>query len=206
MRLVRYVLMLLIVANAFAWVGATPLLAAEKSDHGAASDPNPLGFDPDLAICTVIVFGLLFFLLGKFAWPAISAALVEREKRIEDNIAEAEEKHEQAKQLLAQHEAKLAKAADEVRQLLEEARRDAENTKAQIVAEAKQAADKERDRALRDVERATDIALKSLAESSANLAVNLAGKVVQQNITPEQQAQLVREALSTLSTASPSNN
>ena len=45
--------------------------------------------------------------------------------------------------------------------------------------------------------------MKNLAESSANLAVDLAGKVVQQNITPDQQAALVREALGKLS---PSEN
>ncbi len=179
------------------------VIAAEQ---GGASDPNPLGFDPDLAICTLVVFGLLFFLLNKFAWPKISAALVERENRIESNIAEAAKKHEDAKLMLAQHEAKLASAADEVRELLEEARRDAEQTKAQIIEDAKLAADKERDRAVRDVERAADVALKSLAESSANVAVDLAGKVIQQNITAEQQAQLVREALSSLAATSPSKN
>jgi len=177
------------------------LLAAE-----GGGDPNPLGFDPDLAICTLVVFGLLLFLLNKFAWPAISSALVEREERIGNNIADAEAKHEEAKLMLAQHEAKLASAADEVRELLEEARRDAEHTKAQIIAEAKQAADQERDRAVRDVERAADSALKQLAESSANMAVDLAGKVIQQNITSEQQAQLVRDALSSLAATSPSRN
>ena len=177
------------------------LLAAE-----GGGDPNPLGFDPDLAICTLVVFGLLLFLLNKFAWPAISSALVQREERIGNNIADAEAKHEEAKLMLAQHEAKLASAADEVRELLEEARRDAEHTKAQIIAEAKQAADQERDRAVRDVERAADSALKQLAESSANMAVDLAGKVIQQNITSEQQAQLVRDALSSLAATSPSRN
>ena len=162
--------------------------------------------DPDLAIWTGIVFLVLFLVLSKFAWPAISAALLEREKRIEGNIAEAAVKHEQAKKLLLEHEAKLASAADEVRALLEEARRDAEHTKGQIVAEAKQAADQERDRALRDVERAADAAMKTLAETSANLAVELAGKVVRQNITADQQSQLVRDAMSKLSSMNPSQN
>ena len=175
-------------------------------DSHAAGAPNPLGFDPDLAIFTAIVFGCLVALLGKFAWPTISAALLEREKRIEANIADAERMQDEAKNMLAQHEAKLATAADEVRELLEEARRDAESTKGQILADAKQQADQERERAVRDVERAADHAMKNLAESSANLAVDLAGKVVQQNITSDQQAALVREALDTLAASSPSEN
>lgn len=198
------------------WLVDSPTAEAATDEHAAAAeehgggheggDPNPLGFDIDLALFTGIVFLVLFAVLSKFAWPAISAALVEREKRIESNIAEAAVKHEEAKKLLLEHEAKLASAADEVRALLEEARRDAEHTKNQIIAEAKHAADQERDRSLRDVERATDAALKTLAETSANLAVELAGKVVKQNITAEQQSQLVRDALGKLTSMSPSQN
>ncbi|MEE9602994.1 MAG: F0F1 ATP synthase subunit B [Thermoguttaceae bacterium] len=174
------------------------------SEHGG--DPNPLAVDLDLAIWTGGVFALLFFVLSKFAWPQISAALEEREKRIEDNIAAAQGKHEEAKLLLAQHEAKLATAADDVRALLEEARRDAEHTKAQILVEAKQAAEAERDRAVRDIKRAADNELKSWAETSADLAVDLASHVVRQDITAEQQAQLVRDALSKLAITEPSEN
>ncbi|NOY29082.1 MAG: F0F1 ATP synthase subunit B [Planctomycetes bacterium] len=177
----------------------------EEADHDGGK-PNPLAIDIDLAIWTGVIFAVLLFVLGKTAWPQIASALDEREKRIEGNIADAASKHDEAKQLLAEHEAKLARAADEVRELMEEARRDAEHTKGQIIAEAKQASDQERDRALRDVQRAADTALKTLAESSANLAVDLAGKVVKQNISADQQAQLVRDALSTLAASSPSKN
>ena len=88
---------------------------AHGGGHGGSS--NPLKFDPDLAIFSAVVFGILVFLLGKFAWPTIATALTEREKRIEANIADAEAMHEEAKNMLAQHEAKLATAADEVREL-----------------------------------------------------------------------------------------
>jgi len=212
MKSVRFSVMLLVaLACAVACFAAQPALGQE--DHGAEAaageqggDPNPLAVDPDLAIWTGVVFALLFFVLSRFAWPQISAALLDREQRIEGNIAAAKAMHEEAKLFLAQHEAKLATTADEVRALLEEARRDAEHTKVQIVAEAKKAADAERDRAIRDVQRAADHAMKDLAETSANLAVELAGKVVRQNITPDQQSQLVREALSKLTLAQPSKN
>lgn len=176
--------------------------------HGNAGasllDPGELS--ADLAIYTFVVFLLLLTLLGKLAWPSIAAALVEREKRIEGSIADAEAMHAEAKDMLAQHEAKLATAADEVRELLDEARRDAEHTKTQIIAEAKQLAGQERDRAVRDVDLAAERAMHKLVETSANMAVDLAGQVVKQNITPDQQAALVREALSKLASSSPSQN
>ena len=201
MRVVQYSFAALFALQMAYVQGASSLRAAE-----ASGDPNPLAVDLDLAWWTLAVFCLLFFVLAKFAWPVISTALVEREKRIEDNIAGAEAKHEDAKRLLAEHEAKLAGTADEVRALLEEARRDAEHTKNHILDDAKKAADAERERAVRDIERAADHAMKGLAETSANLAVDLAEKVVRQSITPEQQAGLVREALDKLGVTNPSEN
>jgi F-type H+-transporting ATPase subunit b len=160
----------------------------------------------DLAIFTFAVFVCLFALLGALAWPKISTALLEREKRIEGAIADAAAKHEEAKRLLAEHEAKLAGAAAEVRALLEEARRDAEATKTEIVNEARAAAKAEHLRAQRDIEQALNSASKHLAETSANLAVELAGKVIRETINPGKAQELVREALTKLSASTPSRN
>src|SRR5215213_9634003 len=95
---------------------ASPVHAeAEEGKHG---DPNPLAIDPDLAIFTGVIFVALFLVLRVFAWPQITAALEERERKIAENIAAAEALQADAKRLLAEHEAKLAAAAGEVRVLL----------------------------------------------------------------------------------------
>jgi F-type H+-transporting ATPase subunit b len=170
------------------------------------SGPNPLAFDPDLAIFTAVVFLLLVAILGKFAWPQITAALDERERRIADNIASAEARHEEAKRLLAEHEAKLAAAAGEVREMLDEARRNAESIRKGIEGEGQKAAKDELDRAVREIGRARDAAVQELAIASANVAVDLARGVVQSDISPDRQKQLVRDALSKLSATAPSKN
>src|SRR5215510_5866924 len=100
---------------------------AHASEAAEKENPNPLVFDPDLAIFSAIVFLILLFVLGKFAWPQITAALDAREKHISDQIAAAEAKNEDAKRLFAEHEAKLAAAAGEIRSMMDEARRDAEH-------------------------------------------------------------------------------
>ncbi len=182
-----------------------PAADGGHSPAASAEEPNPLAVDPDLAIWTAVIFVLLLLVLGKFAWPPIMQALDEREKGIADNIAAAEAKHVEAKELLTQYEARLASAAEEVRELLDEARRDAEHTKTQIVNEARQAAQAEHDRSMRDVQQATDVAMKQLAEKSASLAIELAGKVVGDELTQTHQDRLVREALGKLA-ASPSEN
>ena len=169
-------------------------------EHGGAV--NPLAFEPDLAVFTLVVFLILLAILGKFAWGPIATALDQREHRISDNIAQAERLQAEAKAQLVIYEQKLATAADEVRQLLEEARRDAEHTKDEILAQAKADAKAEHDRAMREVRNAKDAALKEIGETSANFAVEMAAKIVQKQLSPEDHARLVREAVASF----PSSN
>ena len=141
------------------------------------------------------MFVLLLAVLWKFAWGPILAGLEKREHAIADDIADAKRQHEEANALVAKYEARLAAAGDEVRGILDEARRNAERAKQSILAEAKQGAEAERLRALHEIESATDGALRSLAERSAQLAVELAGKIVRHNLTPADHARLVDEAV-----------
>jgi len=148
---------------------------------------------------------VLFLVLKKFAWPQITEALEERERKIAATIADANAKLEDAKKLYAEHEAKLTAAAGEVRALLDEARRDAEVTKKGIEAEGQKVAKEELDRALREIHRARDAAVQDLAVSSANVAIDLAQKIIREKLTPETNNQIVRDAIAKL-VPQPSNN
>jgi F-type H+-transporting ATPase subunit b len=209
-------------ANRPAAAQAPPATAEGEADHRAAESdgaheeaahadgehaaPNPLGFDPDLAIWTAVVFVVLFLVLAKFAWKPIAHALEERERAIEANIAKAEGAAAEARAMLSDYEKKLAGASDEVRAMLEEARRDAEHTKQEIVAEARVAAREEHDRVMRDINTAKDQALKELAERSTNIAVDLAGKIVQAQLSKSDHAALVQDAMGRLVGSKPSPN
>ncbi len=159
----------------------------------------------DLAIYSFVVFVILMTILTKFAWKPISDALDKREASVADNIAKAQRAADEAKVMLAQYQQQLAGAADQVRGMLEEARRDAETTKAEIIDEAKKAAGAEHDRAVRDIKTATDAALSQLAEKSADLAVDLAGKMLQAKLTKADHQQLVADGVKKF-LAEPSKN
>jgi F-type H+-transporting ATPase subunit b len=183
--------------------------AGEHSEiaHGNAGPKleDAAEFKSDLAIYTFVVFLLLVVVLGKFAWPTIIKALEQRERTIADHIAAAELQHAEAKKLFAEHEAKLAAAAGEIRALMEEARRDADLTKKSIEAEGQKAAKEELDRALREIQRARDASVQALAVSSANVAIDLAQKIIREKLTAETNNQIVRDAIAKLA-PQPSNN
>jgi len=160
----------------------------------------------DLALWSLAVFVLLLGLLGQFAWKPIMAGLDKREEGIESRIAETKKASEDAKQMLATYERRLAEASDEVRGMLEEARRDADATKAAIVAEAKKAADEEKVRARHEIGLARDEALSSIAEKAGDLAVEVAGKFLRDKIGKDDHARLVQDSVASLGKAKPSVN
>jgi len=172
--------------------------AAGGHGHGAGAagvSNDPSEFKHDLAIYSFVVFLLLLAILYKFAWGPISAGLEKREHRIAEHIAAAERSHAEAKAMLTEYERKLATAQDEVRAILDEARRDAQHTQEEILAKARSDAAIESARAKHEVETARDQALKQLVETSANLAVDLAGQILKTKLGPAEHSQLIADAV-----------
>jgi len=192
------------------WNSHAAACARPHHDHIGLADPGehvdkPQEFRSDLSIATFLVFLVLLAILWRFAWGPIVAALERREEMVANHIREAERNHEEAKLMLAEYERKLGAAANEVRELLEEARRDAEHTKQEILAEAKAAAEVEKVRALRDIDLAADAARESLREKSVELAVELAGKIVQAQLSKADHARLIQDAMAQFPTTANTN-
>lgn len=173
---------------------ADPAPGAAES-HAA---PSPLSVDPDLAIWTAVVFVLLVVVLRAFAWKPISEGLQRREENIAKNIAAAEQANEEARRLLAQYEQKLAAAGDEVRAILEEARRDAEHTQQEILAKARADAQAELDRARREIDQATQAAIKELSEHFADQVLAIAAKIVRKELQAQDHEALIGAAVDQL--------
>ena len=172
---------------------------AHGSGHGSQANKNPLEFQKDLAFFTGVVFIVLLLILWKFAWGPICRSLDHREQAVADQISEAARNNEEAKQLLAQYGEKLDQAKDDVREILDQARQDAEGVGQEIVEAAKNDAKSEHQRALREIDTATGAALKELAEKSATMAVELAGKIVGSELRATDHAKLVEQTVAQFS-------
>ena len=160
---------------------------------------SPAWFQTDLAVWSFAVFLGLLGVLTKFAWKPIMQGLEKREEGIARQIAETKAANEEAKRMLASYERRLAEASEEVRGMLDEARRDAESTKQSIVAEARKAAEDERNRATHEIRLAKDDALSQIAAKAGHLAVEVAGKFLRDKLGAEDQARLVRDSVASLS-------
>lgn len=172
-----------------------PAAAAAGHGGGHAGQANPLDFQRDLALWTAVVFLVLLAILWRFAWGPIAKGLASREQMIADQIAQAERSNEEARRLLDDYQQKLAQSQAEVRAILEQARRDGEQTGRELIEHSRGEAKREQEKALREIEQAKDGALKELAERSARLAVDLAGKIVGSRLEPADHARLIEQAI-----------
>ena len=106
-----------------------------------------------LLIWTLLAFLIVFYILGKFAWPAIVKGLREREAGISDSLATAERVRAEMAQLKSENEALLVQAREERAIMLKEAR----DTKDKIINEAKDQAKAEAGKIISDARAAIEV-------------------------------------------------
>ena len=99
----------------------------------------------------------------------------------------------------------MAAASDEVRMMLDEARKDADVTRQTIIAEARHSAEEELARTRREINLATDDALTQISQRAGELAVQVAGKFLREKIGRDDHARLIQDAIAGVSIKSSIN-
>jgi F-type H+-transporting ATPase subunit b len=162
----------------------------------AAGDP----LQPDYITMgvTLVVFAVLLGVLYKFAWPQILSGLRKREDTIFAARDEAVKVKREAEELRASLQGQLAKANDDIRAMLDEARRDADALKVSEREQGKKDAATELDRARREIAAERDAALQELRQESVKLAGLMASKAVRKQLSVEDHARLLTESLDEL--------
>jgi len=198
----------LIVAMLALTLCAAPAMAeAEHKGEHAANETGKIDVAEkfglkryDLGIYTLIVFGILVFILGRFAWGPMMAGLDKREAHLRKAHDDAEGARNEAQRALADVQARLSKAAEEVRAMLDEARRDAQVVKDQMKADAATEIQAERDRIRREIDMARDQALQQIYQQAVQLAALVSTKAVKREMTAADHTRLLDEALTDLRT------
>ena len=152
--------------------------------------------DPGIIIWSILTFLLLFFFLKKFAFGPIQNMIDQRRDSILESIESAEKTRKDAEKLLADYRESIASAKQEAEEIIERAHKVGENTKADIVNDARQQAQKEVDDARDQIQRETRKAVQEIKDQVADLAILAAGKVTARSISRDDHLQLVDEALS----------
>jgi F-type H+-transporting ATPase subunit b len=149
-----------------------------------------------LVFWTTLCFAILLFILGKYAWKPILAAVAEREQSIETALSRAEAVKEEMARLTSENEALLKSARAERDAILAEATK----VKNQIISDAKEAAQKEGARQMEiariEINNQKAIAMADVKNQVASLSLEIAEKVLRKQFEDQKkQDELVRDLL-----------
>lgn len=143
-----------------------------------------------------MIFIGLFFLLRKYAWGPILSAVNERETSIKDALASAEAARTEMESLQSDNQRILKEARAEKEALLKEAR----STRAELINTAKEEAQAESDKILRQAQEAIQnekrAAINELREQVGSIAMDIAEKVLQKELeNKDKQVQLIDQLI-----------
>ncbi len=151
--------------------------------------------DPGLFFWTIAVFLVLLFLLKKFAWGPLLAALDERQAGIRKSLDDADTAKRELAEVQARANALIGKARMEADAILSEARADG----ARIREELRDLAQQQAQAIIRDTQQQIqlerDRAVSELRQQAVELSVMIASKLIRRNLTREDNAALIDEAL-----------
>ena len=158
---------------------------------GEVKAKNPIVPEDKEILWAAIAFVIVFALLAKFAFPAIKKALQDREDKIRGDLEHAESVRQQADSELAENQRKLADARNEGGRIIEEARQSAEQVRKDLIARAENDAAEIRARAQDDIKAASERAMADVQAKVSDLSIELAERIVQQNLDRATQIQLI---------------
>ena len=156
-------------------------------------------FFSSLIFWEVISFGILLFVLYKYAFPGILSVLEEREKKIKDSLDEAERHRVESEQKLREYEAKLNAAAKEAETIMTAAKERAQRLMEENEQRMTTEAERIKSDATREIDQERRRAIQDIRSQTTGLALLVAEKVVQRSLTEADNQRFADEALAALS-------
>jgi F-type H+-transporting ATPase subunit b len=172
-------------------------LATEEGEE-AASGLSLVLPEPAELVAGILAFAIVFFFVWKYALPTVNRTLEARQQAITGRLAEAEAAKAEAEGLLADYRAQLADSKAEGNRILEDARRAAEQMRADLLAKAEADAEKMRAKAREEAASERSRALADAKVQVGEISVDLAGKIVGESLDADAHKALIDRYLADL--------
>jgi F-type H+-transporting ATPase subunit b len=157
---------------------------------------NPLvQLDPGLFIWTILTFLVLVALLAKFAWRPLLQALESRQESIRKSLDDAQKAKQELERLHAESAEIIRQSRVEADAIVTRSRGDAERLREEMKQKARAEADAIVKNAERQIQLETGRAIQQIRREAVDLSVMIASKLIQRNLTKEDNERLIEEAL-----------
>lgn len=141
----------------------------------------------------LIMFILLLLLLRKYAFGPLMGIMKQREDHIANEIEAAERSRKQAEKIAAEQNEALKNARQEAQELIENAKKLGEQQQKDIIEAAKVEGARLKESALKEIQQEKDQAISALREQVASLSVLIASKVIEKELSEQDQQKLIDE-------------
>lgn len=152
-------------------------------------------FFSSLIFWEIISFAVLLFILAKYAFPPILQTLDERERKIRESIESAERRSAEAERRMAEYEAKMKASAKEAEEMVAQAKARAQQMKEENERQLSADAERIKAAAAREIEQERRKALDDVRRYAGELALQVAGKVLERSLTDADHKRLADESL-----------
>ena len=160
--------------------------------------------DPGLFIWTIVTFVVLVSLLAKFACGPLLRALESRRELIVKSLEDAERAKTELERLQQESTQILRKARLDAEAVITQSRSDAEKLRDQLKQHAKEEADNILRNAQQQIQLQTREALRQIRHEVADLSVGIASKLLERNVSNEDNKRLIEQTLKEIELSSKS--
>ncbi len=175
------------------------LALLQEGAHEAAG--GPFTINPGLIIWTLVVFGILLFILWRKGLPFLVKSVEERERRIQKQLEDAEKANIEAQRLLEEHKKQIAAAHHEAQDILAKAKSVSQKERETLLAKAREEYDALLNRARKDIDAEKEKAIQALRREAVELSIAAASRVIEANLDTEANRKLVTEFLESIGQA-----
>jgi F-type H+-transporting ATPase subunit b len=138
--------------------------------------------EPGLLLWTVLIFALFWFLMARFAFKPIQAALKQRETDIQNSLDEAKRAREEMSNLKNENEKLLRQAQEERMKILKEANEVKESIIGEARDKAKEEANKIVANARQEISNMRMAAITDMKNQIGTMAIDIAEKVLRKEL------------------------
>ena len=131
----------------------------------------------------IIVFGIVAFVLKRFAWKPILNALTEREQSIESALSAAQQARQEMESLKAGNEELLAKAQKEREEIMREALKLKDNILSEAKVKAEKSMQSSVENAKKQIESEKEKAIEEMKKQMTELSFLIAEKIIRKELT-----------------------
>ncbi len=169
--------------------------AVVAQEGGSTNLLSPAG---GLMFWTLLVFLVLMFVLSRFAFKPLLAAVQAREESLQRALDQARKDREEAAKVLEEHQRQLDAARGEAQRFIAEGRATAEKMKAEMLEATRAQQQELLERAKRDIETEKTRAIAELRREAVDLAIAGASKVIEKDLDSGANRKLVESFLSSI--------